>query len=60
MRIRLRKADRIRMAGKGCNKAQYAFGSTKRKDKVFRTHPKTNVAAVMAWAEVHSVKRISL
>lgn len=37
-RIRLRKADRVRVAGKGCHKAQYVWG--KRKDKVFPCGPK--------------------
>ena len=54
MRTRLRKADRIKQAGKGCNKAQYGFGATKRPSKVFNTHPKENVQAVEAWAEKHS------
>ena len=33
--VRLRKADRIKLAGQGNNKAQYTWGSRKRSDKVF-------------------------
>jgi hypothetical protein len=31
MRHKLRKKDRIAIAGKGCNKAQYRYGTAKKK-----------------------------
>ena len=55
-RTRLRKADRIKQAGKGCNTAQYGFGTTKRKDKDFKTHTKESQESVQKWAAAHARK----
>ena len=35
-KLRLRKKDRIQLAGKGNNKAQYVWGKAKREGKLFR------------------------
>ena len=41
MRNRLRKKDRVKMAGKGNKLAQYTFGTKKRADKAFGKDGKT-------------------
>ena len=55
-RTRLRKADRIKQAGKGCNTAQYGFGKPK-EGKTFKSHPQEDPASIQKWAAAHARKR---
>ena len=57
-RTRLRKRDRIAMAGKGCNKVQWGFGTTKRKDKVFNTRTKDTPESIQRWAAKRQRSRV--
>jgi len=55
-RTRLRKRDRVAQAGKGCNSAQWGFGTVKRKDKEFATHSTVSPEAIQRWAATHAQK----